>query len=98
MITYKIIVTKKADNDEEITYKYISDKFGKIYAENFRNRLIELFKLLSKYPLVGRPAKNDLILRVYTFNNQNKLVYKVTATEVIIIRLLNTKKNLASMF
>jgi hypothetical protein len=45
MITYKVTVTEKANQDEEKTFKYISEKFGRVYAENFRKKLIELFTL-----------------------------------------------------
>jgi toxin ParE1/3/4 len=98
MIAYKVIVTKKADKDEEKIYNYISKEFGQIYADKFRDKLIELFKLLSKQPLLGRPAKNNAMLRVYIFSKQNKLVYKVTETEIIILRLLNNRTNFASKF
>jgi toxin ParE1/3/4 len=98
MIAYKVVVTKRADKDEEKVYKYISEKFGEVYAETFRNRLIQLFNLLSRQPFLGRPAKRDVRLRVYIFSKQNKLVYKVTETEIVIIRLLHTKTNFASKF
>ena len=44
MITYKVILTSKADKDEAGIYKYIADEFGEIYADNFRTKLIQLFK------------------------------------------------------
>ncbi len=74
MISYKIIVTRKADKDEAAIYRYILEKFGEIYADKFRKRLISFFELLSRQPLIGRPAKNDNTLRVYIFSKQNKLI------------------------
>ena len=98
MITYKVLISTKADSDEAGIHKYILEKFGEIYADNFRKKLIELFKLLAKQPFLGRPAKDDAVLRVFIFNRQNKIVYKVTESEIIILRLLHTKTNLASKF
>lgn len=98
MIVYKIQITLRADNDEQRIYKYISEKFGEVYAEKFRNKLVGLFKLLSRYPFIGRVAKNDPSLRVIIFNKQNKIVYKVKNEEIVILRLLNTKMNLSSRY
>lgn len=96
MITYSILVTDKADKDEQLIYGYITKTFGEIYAVKFRQKLIALFKTLAKYPFIGRVAKNDPSLRVVLFSKQNKIVYKVTEKEVVIIRLLNTKTQKAS--
>lgn len=98
MINYKVIVTAKADKDEDDIYKYIRKEFGEIYANKFRQKLIQFFHLLLKQPLIGRPAKNKSRLRVYIFSRQNKVVYKVEEDNIIIIRILNTKTNLASKF
>lgn len=98
MINYKVIVTAKADKDEDDIYKYIRKEFGEIYADKFRQKLIQFFNLLLKQPLIGRPAKNKSTLRVYIFSRQNKVVYKVEEESIIIIRILNTKTNLASKF
>jgi len=98
MKDYKITFTKRADKDEINIYEYITQKFGEIYAVNFRQRLITFLKLLGKQPYIGRPAKQDNSLRVYIFNKQNKIVYKIKEQNVTIIRILHTKTNLASRF
>jgi plasmid stabilization system protein ParE len=95
MISYSIVVTRKADKGEQLIYEYITKTFGEIYAVKFRQKLIGLFKTLSKYPFLGRVAKKDPSLRVVLFSKQNKIVYKVTETELV-IRILNTKTQKAS--
>jgi plasmid stabilization system protein ParE len=95
---YKVIVTSKADSDEAAIYQYISEEFGEIYAEKFRGKLIEFFKLLSKHPFIGRPAKNDSTIKVYVFNRQNKIIYKVIEDSIVIIRILDTKTRYSSKF
>ena len=72
MITYNLLITTKADNDEAGIHKYILEKFGEIYADNFRKKFIELFKLLAKQPFLGRPAKNDVVLRVFISIDKTK--------------------------
>lgn len=39
-----ILITKKADADEEAIYKYIARKFGKIYADHFRSKIVNCSK------------------------------------------------------
>lgn len=98
MISYLILVTKKADADEQLIYDYITKTFGEIYALKFRQKIIGLFKVLDRYPFIGRVAKNDNSLRVVLFSKQNKIIYKVTEKEIVIIRILNTKTHTASRY
>jgi len=77
-IPLNIIITKKADGDETSIYNYISEKFGRQYAEKFRKKIIDLFRLIALQPFAGRPAKNDSSIRVFIISKQNKLVYKPT--------------------
>jgi plasmid stabilization system protein ParE len=76
MIHFALTITTKADKDEAEIYKYISEEFGVIYADKFRKKPFNLFNLLLKQPYIGRPAKINPTLRVYLFNNNNKVVYK----------------------
>ena len=64
MITYKVFITKKADTDETVIYNYISNEFGKTYADNFRRKVVQILSVLAKHPFLGRPAKNNPSLRV----------------------------------
>ena len=64
MKDYNITFTKKADKDEIKIYEYITEKFGEIYADNFRQRLVTFLQLLGKQPYIGRPSKQDNLLRV----------------------------------
>ncbi len=91
MIFYEVRVTQKADLDEQSVYKYISEKFGEIYAEKFRAKLIKTFQTLAKYPFIGRVAKNDKSLRVLIINKRNKLVYKIIESEIVIVRLMDMR-------
>jgi plasmid stabilization system protein ParE len=98
MIKYSLIFTKKADEDEAGIYKYIKEQFEEIYADKFRASFIQFCELLRKQPFIGRPAKDYASLRVFIFNKQNKVVYKVEDNGITIIRILNTKTNLSSKF
>lgn len=93
-----IIITKKANADETAIYKYITETFGSLYAGKFRERLIELLKLMARQPFIGRPAKQDSSVRVLMMSKQNKIVYKISETEVIILRILNTRTKLSGDF
>jgi plasmid stabilization system protein ParE len=93
-----ILITKNADSDEETIYKYISRKFGKIYADKFRSKIIDLFKKLAITPTAGRITKNDRSLRVFIFNSQNKVIYKTTEIEIIIIRILSSKRKTSAKY
>jgi|GEM_PF-2472651 plasmid stabilization system protein ParE len=93
-----VIITKKADTDEASIYNYISDTFGKQYADRFRIKIIDLFRSIALHPFIGRPAKKDPSIRVFIISKQNKLVYKPTEKEVIILRLLNTRTKISKEF
>jgi plasmid stabilization system protein ParE len=98
VIAYNIVFTKSADKDEASIYKYIAETFGEIYAERFREKLLNAILLLSRHPFVGRPARNNPSLRVLLLNKQNKLVYTIAENDLIILRLLNTRTNYPSDF
>ncbi len=57
MLALQVIITNTADKDETKVYKYISNEFGELYAEKFRNKLIELFQTLSNYPFADHQKK-----------------------------------------
>ena len=98
MKDYKITFTKRADKDELKIYGYITKKFGEIYADNFSRRLVIFLQFPGKQPYIGRPAKQENSLRVYIFNKQNKIVYKIKEQNITIIRILHTKTDLAFRF
>lgn len=98
MTSYTLKFTRKADKDESDIYKYVTDKFGEIYAKQFRRNLIEFCHLLTKQPFIGRPAKNNETLRVFIFSKQNKIVYNVEGTSITIIRILGMKTSLSSKY
>jgi plasmid stabilization system protein ParE len=93
-----IIITSKADADETAIYNYISETFGSIYADNFRKRLIEVLKLMSRQAFIGRPAKGNALVRVLMMSRQNKIVYKITETEIVVLRILSTRTKLSGEF
>lgn len=98
MSALNIIITHKADEDELAIYKYIADEFGEIYAKKFRKKLIDLFHILSIQPFIGRPAKKDSSIRVIIISKQNKIIYKMTDENIVIIRVLSTKTKISQNF
>ncbi len=72
MIEYKITITRKAHKAEAAIYKYILEKFGESYADRFREKLLDIFYLLSKQPFIGRPAKNKATLIKSIYFQQTK--------------------------
>lgn len=97
MTAYKIVVTNAADKDEASIYSYIADKFGVVYADNFRNKLLRILKLLSNHPHLGRPAKRNAGVRVYIFQ-QNKIVYCLKDDSLIVVRVLDMRTKIAGKF
>jgi plasmid stabilization system protein ParE len=98
MSEYSIRITRKADKDEQLIYEYIVENFGEIYAQKFRGKLFDALEKLKKYPMIGRVAKKDKSLRVLIPNDKNKIVYKVTENEIIVIRILNMKSKDSSNY
>ena len=90
-----IVTTKRADADETAIYEYISSTFGVIYADKFYKKLIELFKLIAQQPFIGRPARKDSSIKVFMMSKQNKIVYKITEKNIVVLRIVNTKTKLS---
>jgi len=97
-MTRKVVITVAAAEDEAAIVSFITDRFGSSYAGKFRDELFRVLHLISRYPYIGRPAKQFTDVRVFLFNKQNKLIYKVTAEHVVILRLLNTRTDLSSRY
>lgn len=93
-----LVITHKADADEQLIYDYIKQKFGKGYAEKFRADVIQLFQKLLTTPFAGRAAANDKSIRVFVLNRQTKVVYLPTDKEIIILRILNTRSKKSERF
>jgi plasmid stabilization system protein ParE len=93
-----ILLTKKADADITGVLNYITEKFGSVYADKFLRKLTDLFKLISHQPFIGRPAKQDPTIRVFVLSKQNKIVYKITESEIVILRVLNLKTRASENF
>ncbi|MCW3106848.1 MAG: ParE toxin of type toxin-antitoxin system, parDE [Segetibacter sp.] len=93
-----VLITKRADKDESKIFEYIAKEFGETYAVVFRKKLIELFHTLSKHPLMEGLLKKMHHLEWLFIINKIKIVYKVTESDIIIIRILNTKTNLSHNF
>lgn len=93
-----IVITKRANADETAIYDYISYTFGAVYADKFHQKLIELFKLIAQQPLIGRPARKDSSVRVFMMSRQNKIVYKITEKDIVVLRILNTRTKLSGEF
>ena len=93
-----ITITKKADADETAIYNYITETFGSVYAHKFHKRLIDLLKLIARQPFIGRPARGNASIRVLMMSKQNKIVYTMTETQVVILRILNTRTKLSGDF
>lgn len=98
MPALKVIITRAANIDDTKIYEYISDEFGELYSEKFRNKIIKLFQTLSGHPLIGRPAKIDSSVRVINMTNKNKLVYKIVNNSIVILRILHNKTNSSHNF
>jgi hypothetical protein len=53
---------------------------------------------MTRQPFIGRPAKGNNSIRVLMMSKQNKIVYKVAETEVVVLRILNTRTKLSGEF
>jgi len=59
MISYSLTLTRKADKDEADIYKHITEKFGEIYADKFREPLFS-FVIFSVNNLLLADPQNGI--------------------------------------
>lgn len=89
-----IIYSNEALTDFETILSYYLSSYAYTIAENIESGILEHIELLSTNPTIGH---QDLLLKrndYFVFVSVNyKLVYQVVGTNLIIIRIFDSRQN-----
>ena len=93
-MAFKIIAKKRFLNSFKKITSYLNKEWGKSVAEEFKTITINKLDLLASQPNIGtntaiKNTKSVLVGKGY----QNKIYYRVEKNKLIIINLIDIRKN-----
>jgi plasmid stabilization system protein ParE len=75
------------------TYEYLATEWGFSVADAFYNKIIQKLDVLQKQPFIGKISKKRPTIRRTLLGKYNILYYRIDGDTVVIINLLNSKRN-----
>ena len=92
-MVYEIIYTPQFENDFESLLEYLDFNWSEKVARQFTEQLDDLIITLSKMPFIGKKSLNNSLIRGITVTNKNILYYTVMDNSIILLALVDTRKN-----
>ena len=92
-MVYEIIYTPQFENDFESLLEYLDFNWSEKVARQFAEQLDDLIITLSKMPFIGKKSLNNSLIRGITVTNKNILYYTVMDNSIILLALVDTRKN-----
>ena len=89
----KIITKKRYQNNLKKVISYLITNWNKEVAENFLRLLFEKYELLSTMPNIGVPVVSKKKIRSILITKHNKVYYRVERGHLIIINIIDTRRN-----
>jgi plasmid stabilization system protein ParE len=71
----QVYVTPRAERKFDSIVEYIKQKWGERTANEFIQKVDEIFKLLKDYPLMGQVENRDI--RGFQLSKQTRLLYRI---------------------
>lgn len=89
----KIVFKKRFNNRLIKLLEYLKNEWGEIVASSFLIKLEGRLETLSEQPYIGAPSEIVKGLRGILISRHNKVFYKVTEKEIIIMHMQDTRMN-----
>ncbi len=89
----EIIWSKRAINDVQIIYQYISSD-SIFYANKWLDHLAERTSILPAQPFIGRaiPERSDQNLREIIYG-EYRVMYKIVKKQIVIYRIMHVARS-----
>ena len=94
----KIVWTKRASSNFNKIIEFLADKWGEKVTTNFVKRAYGIIELLSEQPTLGsleRPKEN---IRGFPITKHNRLFYRITGTELILLNFFDARSGKKKKF
>jgi plasmid stabilization system protein ParE len=92
-MAYKLKTNKRFEKDLANIYEYIAENYGSITADGFVDKVDIKVRLLLQYPEFGRPSSQKYPIRKLNIAKYNKLYYRLVNNQIILIRILDDRKD-----
>jgi plasmid stabilization system protein ParE len=86
-----VFVTARAEKDYGTIVKYIRSKWGEVTTEHFIQKVDDAFKLLRKYPDIGKKENNDI--RGLQLTPQTRIIYRVRNSKLYVISFFDVRQH-----
>lgn len=94
----RLALSDNADRDLRNILVFTEQKWGKAQRRTYRQRFIEAFAELLRFPDLGL-ARSELGPGVRTYRvGQHVVIYQSTETELLIVRILHVRRDLDAEF
>ncbi len=87
----KIVWTKRANIKFNGIIDYLEQEWGPNVTQNFVNKAYGIIDLISDQPDLGTLENPDKKIRGFLLTKHNRLFYRVTDTEIILLNFFDTR-------
>lgn len=89
----RIIILKRADQKVKQVYAYLLENWNQKVADEFYEKFEKIIYIISLQPEIGRASGKRPDIRRKFVTKHNCLYYRIKNDSVIIINLLDTRRN-----
>lgn len=89
----KIVWTKRSTNKFNTIIDFLEQEWGETVTRNFVKRAYDIVDLLARQPTMGTTENVDKNIKGFLLTRHNKLFYRVTETEIILLNFFDTRSN-----
>lgn len=89
----RIIILKRTEQKIKKVYAYLFENWSEKVADEFYNNFERTVKTISLHPEIGQRSSKQPYIRRKLITKHNCLYYRIKNDSVIIINVLDTRRN-----
>jgi plasmid stabilization system protein ParE len=89
----KIVWTKRANTKFNRIIEYLEQEWGYQVTQNFIRKTYGIIELISEQSDLGTIENPERMIRGFLITKHNRLFYRVTSTEIILLNFFDTRSN-----
>ena len=87
----QVFVTPRAERNFDSIISYIKQEWGEKIAEEFIQKVDDIFKLLKTFPLMGQIENSDI--RGFQLTKHTRILYRLRDNKIIILSFFDVRQN-----
>ena len=95
-MAYKVIYLKRFNNKLAQLQAYLQNEWGDKVVKNFIETLYNKINNIKIQPNIGLASTNFKDTRSILISKHNRLVYRISKKQIIVIDLIDTRQKIAS--